>query len=151
MHLSNKSPLSPELLDRGFHEAPMDAQHYLHFFGGNTNLILLYLIMYISALYYRLGSHSRCTVSMTFCMFVWSYVSVSLTSYEKTLFRIHSWGNSLEEAFEQCAMGMFGYMTDTETVEPLDTVDIESEGQSSQFKWSCIAFMHEKCCCQTTN
>ncbi|XP_041668036.1 protein archease [Cheilinus undulatus] len=42
--------------------------------------------------------------------------------------QIHSWGSSLEEAFEQCAMGMFGYMTDTETVEPIDTVDIESEG-----------------------
>lgn len=43
--------------------------------------------------------------------------------------RIHSWGNSLEEAFEQCAMGMFGYMTDTETVEPIDTVEVESEGE----------------------
>lgn len=26
-------------------------------------------------------------------------------------------------------MGMFGYMTDTETVEPLDTVEVESEGE----------------------
>lgn len=43
--------------------------------------------------------------------------------------RIHSWGDSLEEAFEQCAMGMFGYMTDTETVEPIDTVEVESEGE----------------------
>lgn len=25
-------------------------------------------------------------------------------------------------------MGMFGYMTDTETVEPIDTLDVESEG-----------------------
>lgn len=45
--------------------------------------------------------------------------------------RIHSWGGSLEEAFEQCAMGMFGYMTDTETVEPIDTVEVESEGEDS--------------------
>lgn len=44
--------------------------------------------------------------------------------------RIHSWGDSLEEAYEQCAMGMFGYMTDTETVEPIDTVEVESEGES---------------------
>lgn len=44
--------------------------------------------------------------------------------------RIHSWGDSLEEAFEQCAMGMFGYMTDTETVEPTDTLDVESEGRT---------------------
>ncbi|TNM95593.1 hypothetical protein fugu_016676 [Takifugu bimaculatus] len=43
--------------------------------------------------------------------------------------QIHSWGDTLEEAFEQCAMGMFGYMTDTETVKPLDTVDMNSEGQ----------------------
>lgn len=28
-------------------------------------------------------------------------------------------------------MGMFGYMTDTETVEPVDTVDVESEGEST--------------------
>lgn len=27
-------------------------------------------------------------------------------------------------------MGMFGYMTDTETVEPIDTVEVESEGES---------------------
>lgn len=39
-------------------------------------------------------------------------------------------------------MGMFGYMTDTETVEPLDTVDVESEGQSSQFEWHRIVFMY---------
>ncbi|XP_016144338.1 protein archease [Sinocyclocheilus grahami] len=41
--------------------------------------------------------------------------------------QIHSWGDSLEEAFEQCAMGMFGYMTDTETVEPTDTIEVDSE------------------------
>uniref|UniRef100_A0A8C2ZA40 Protein archease n=1 Tax=Cyclopterus lumpus TaxID=8103 RepID=A0A8C2ZA40_CYCLU len=46
--------------------------------------------------------------------------------------KIHSWGNTLEEAFEQCAMGMFGYMTDTETVEPIDTVDVESEGDDME-------------------
>ncbi|KAI4904437.1 hypothetical protein NFI96_018992 [Prochilodus magdalenae] len=43
--------------------------------------------------------------------------------------QLHSWGDSLEEAFEQCAMAMFGYMTDTETVEPLDTIEVESEGE----------------------
>uniref|UniRef100_A0A7N8XNJ9 Protein archease n=1 Tax=Mastacembelus armatus TaxID=205130 RepID=A0A7N8XNJ9_9TELE len=45
---------------------------------------------------------------------------------------IHSWGASLEEAFEQCAMGMFGYMTDTETVEPIDTIEVESEGEDME-------------------
>ena len=33
--------------------------------------------------------------------------------------RLHSWGGSLEEAFEQCAMATFGY---------IDTVEVESEG-----------------------
>ncbi|XP_029569550.1 protein archease isoform X1 [Salmo salar] len=46
--------------------------------------------------------------------------------------RLHSWGDSLEEAFEQCAMAMFGYMTDTETVEPIDTVEVESEGDDME-------------------
>ncbi|XP_029350138.1 protein archease isoform X3 [Echeneis naucrates] len=46
--------------------------------------------------------------------------------------KIHSWGDSLEEAFEQCAMGMFGYMTDTETVEPTDTIEVESEGEDME-------------------
>uniref|UniRef100_A0A4W5PU76 Protein archease n=1 Tax=Hucho hucho TaxID=62062 RepID=A0A4W5PU76_9TELE len=41
--------------------------------------------------------------------------------------RLHSWGDSLEEAFEQCAMAMFGYMTDTETVEPIDTVEVDAD------------------------
>lgn len=35
----------------------------------------------------------------------------------------------MEEAFEQCAMAMFGYMTDTGTVEPVDTVEVEAEGE----------------------
>lgn len=69
----------------------------------------------------------------------------------KNFYRIHSWGDSLEEAFEQCAMGMFGYMTDTETVEPLDTVDVESEGQSSQLEWCQIVFVYWPCCCPMTN
>ncbi|XP_069478565.1 protein archease isoform X3 [Ambystoma mexicanum] len=42
--------------------------------------------------------------------------------------QIHAWGDTMEEAFEQCAMGMFGYITDIDTVEPIDTVDVESEG-----------------------
>uniref|UniRef100_U3IWG2 Protein archease n=1 Tax=Anas platyrhynchos platyrhynchos TaxID=8840 RepID=U3IWG2_ANAPP len=42
--------------------------------------------------------------------------------------QLHAWGDTLEEAFEQCVMAMFGYMTDTETVEPLDTVEVEAEG-----------------------
>lgn len=43
-------------------------------------------------------------------------------------FRLHAWGDTLEEAFEQCAMAMFGYMTDTGTVEPLQTMEVETQG-----------------------
>ncbi|XP_057253903.1 protein archease isoform X3 [Pezoporus wallicus] len=42
--------------------------------------------------------------------------------------QLHAWGDTLEEAFEQCVMAMFGYMTDIETVEPVDTVEVEAEG-----------------------
>ncbi|CAJ0964267.1 unnamed protein product, partial [Ranitomeya imitator] len=41
--------------------------------------------------------------------------------------QLHAWGDTLEEAFEQCAMAMFGYMTDIETVEPIDTVEVQIE------------------------
>ncbi|XP_008520085.1 protein archease isoform X6 [Equus asinus] len=41
--------------------------------------------------------------------------------------QLHAWGDTLEEAFEQCAMAMFGYMTDTGTVEPLQTVEVETQ------------------------
>ena len=43
-------------------------------------------------------------------------------------FRLHAWGDTLEEAFEQCAMAMFGYMTDTGTVEPLQATEVETQG-----------------------
>lgn len=50
------------------------------------------------------------------------------------IFRLHAWGDTLEEAFEQCAMAMFGYMTDTGTVEPLRTVEVETQGNCSIHK-----------------
>lgn len=46
--------------------------------------------------------------------------------------QLHAWGDTLEEAFEQCAMAMFGYMTDTGTVEPLQTVEVETQGDDLQ-------------------
>lgn len=55
-------------------------------------------------------------------------MSSLLSCFVLSPLRIHSWGDTLEEAFEQCAMGMFGYMTDTETVKPPDTLYVESEG-----------------------
>ncbi|XP_011356159.1 protein archease [Pteropus vampyrus] len=46
--------------------------------------------------------------------------------------QLHAWGDTLEEAFEQCAMAMFGYMTDTGTVEPLQTTEVETQGDDLQ-------------------
>ncbi|XP_029802214.1 protein archease isoform X2 [Suricata suricatta] len=46
--------------------------------------------------------------------------------------QLHAWGDTLEEAFEQCAMAMFGYMTDTGTVEPLQTLEVETQGDDLQ-------------------
>lgn len=42
--------------------------------------------------------------------------------------RIHAWGTNLEEAFEQCAMGMFGYMTDIERVDNFGSQTIVAKG-----------------------
>lgn len=58
----------------------------------------------------------------------WFFVTVQ--SIVLCLSRLHAWGDTLEEAFEQCVMAMFGYMTDTETVEPVDTVEVEAEGKA---------------------
>ncbi|XP_015604911.1 protein archease-like isoform X1 [Cephus cinctus] len=46
--------------------------------------------------------------------------------------QLHAWGDSLEEAFEQCAIAMFGYMTDLERVDMLQVHEIEAEGHDLQ-------------------
>lgn len=43
-------------------------------------------------------------------------------------FRLHAWGDSLKEAFEQCGIAMFGYMTELETVEIKQSSEIEATG-----------------------
>lgn len=98
----------------------------------------------------RPGSHSRCTVSIAALLSWWigfqippfpcAVVAIAFNIFSSP--RIHSWGGSLEEAFEQCAMGMFGYMTDTETVEPLDTVDVKSEGETASLPESKACINH---------
>lgn len=42
--------------------------------------------------------------------------------------QLHAWGNSLPEAFEQCGLAMFGYMTTLSSVEIKDIREIEAEG-----------------------
>ncbi|XP_069434790.1 protein archease isoform X4 [Ovis canadensis] len=59
-------------------------------------------------------------------------VHESLHKARMPFFRLHAWGDTLEEAFEQCAMAMFGYMTDTGTVEPLQTIEVETQGDDLQ-------------------
>ncbi|XP_014245949.1 protein archease isoform X1 [Cimex lectularius] len=43
--------------------------------------------------------------------------------------QLHAWGKDLKEAFEQCAVAMFGYITDLEYVEFAETQTIEAEGE----------------------
>ncbi|KAA0187196.1 Protein archease [Fasciolopsis buskii] len=46
--------------------------------------------------------------------------------------KLHAWGDSLKEAFEQVGMAMFNYMTtDYDTVEILDTVTTEASGDDA--------------------
>ncbi|XP_012524416.1 protein archease-like [Monomorium pharaonis] len=42
--------------------------------------------------------------------------------------QLHAWGDTMEEAFEQCAMAMFGYMTDLERVQATQVHYIEADG-----------------------
>ncbi|KAI4499851.1 hypothetical protein M0802_005107 [Mischocyttarus mexicanus] len=42
--------------------------------------------------------------------------------------QLHSWGDNLEEAFEQCAIAMYGYMTDLNRVQITDIHKFEVEG-----------------------
>ncbi|KAJ8673656.1 hypothetical protein QAD02_004918 [Eretmocerus hayati] len=42
--------------------------------------------------------------------------------------QLHAWGDTLGEAFEQCSMAMFNYMTDLEKVEVKQVYHIEAEG-----------------------
>jgi SHS2 domain-containing protein len=41
--------------------------------------------------------------------------------------QLHSWGESLSEAFEQSGMAMFGYMTEIETVDIKERHEIEAQ------------------------
>lgn len=43
--------------------------------------------------------------------------------------QIHAWGSRLREAYEQAAMGMFGYMTDLETVDIEEVREVEAEAE----------------------
>ena len=55
--------------------------------------------------------------------------------------QLHSWGNTLQESFEQVAMAMFGYMTEIDKVEMLseETVEIQMDTEDDVlnllFKW----------------
>ncbi|ODM99973.1 Protein archease [Orchesella cincta] len=42
--------------------------------------------------------------------------------------QIHAWGENLGEAFEQCAMGMFAYITDMDRVDNFGSEQIEATG-----------------------
>ena len=46
--------------------------------------------------------------------------------------QLHAWGNDLKQAFEQCAVSMFGYMTELDTVEECYSHTIESTGHDLQ-------------------
>nr|CAI5823844.1 unnamed protein product [Callosobruchus analis]CAI5849551.1 unnamed protein product [Callosobruchus analis] len=42
--------------------------------------------------------------------------------------QLHAWGDSLKEAYEQCGIAMFGYMTELHTVEIKQSAEIEATG-----------------------
>lgn len=42
--------------------------------------------------------------------------------------QIHAWGDTLKEAFEQCAVGMFGYITELDSIDISEDHEIEATG-----------------------
>ena len=46
--------------------------------------------------------------------------------------QIHSWGASLKEAFEEAAVGMYGIMTEIETVDPIQEENVEANGHDME-------------------
>ncbi|OAD58032.1 Protein archease-like [Eufriesea mexicana] len=46
--------------------------------------------------------------------------------------QLHAWGDTMEEAFEQCAVAMFGYMTDLERVQITQVHYVEAEGHDME-------------------
>ena len=48
--------------------------------------------------------------------------------------RLHAWGDNMSEAFAQCAMAMYGYMTEIESVEELTDLTIEASGINTVYQ-----------------
>ncbi|KAL0127942.1 hypothetical protein PUN28_003300 [Cardiocondyla obscurior] len=46
--------------------------------------------------------------------------------------QLHAWGDTLDEAFEQCAMAMFGYMTELDRVQMTQVHHIEADGDDME-------------------
>ncbi|XP_077280452.1 protein archease [Temnothorax americanus] len=46
--------------------------------------------------------------------------------------QLHAWGDTMDEAFEQCAIAMFNYMTDLERVEMTQVRHIEADGDDME-------------------
>ena len=46
--------------------------------------------------------------------------------------QLHSWGNDLKEAFENVAIAMFGYMTEIDSVDMCNKINIEAQGDDME-------------------
>ena len=46
--------------------------------------------------------------------------------------QLHSWGQTIGEAFEHVAVAMFGYMTEIQTVEMTSSYQVEAEGDDME-------------------
>ena len=53
-------------------------------------------------------------------------------------------GTDIKEAFEQCAMAMFGYMTEIDTVSMISSETIEAEGNQAMTFSACKLFLKFK-------
>lgn len=53
----------------------------------------------------------------------------NITYLSFTIFRLHAWGSTLQEAFEQCGQAMFGYMTELPYVTITHCYEIQANGE----------------------
>lgn len=57
--------------------------------------------------------------------------------------QLHSWGDTMAEAFENAAIAMFGYMTELDAVEVDDSLVIEVEAEGRDLKSLLYKFLDE--------
>lgn len=74
------------------------------------------------------GHHPSLTPSTVCNLFKQTTTTNERNEKKNSECRLHAWGDTLQEAFEQCGVAMFGYMTEIESVELKQCFKITASG-----------------------